>query len=149
MPINEEETSFYIPIDLPNEIKGKDKRQLLDDVGEYIVTAMLDYIGEAKTPVSGGKFKKTLSSEYAKREGKKLANLDLNGDMLNALTWKIASGGLEIGIFDEAQAIKSYNHNIGDTLPQRQFIPNDGQSLKKDIVQGIESIIGEYVDNME
>ena len=114
-----------------------------------MVNSILDYVGEAKSPVSGGKYKAKLSPEYAKEKGTTLANLDLNGDMLSSLEFvplsltkdKIV---LEVGIFDEDQAIKSYNHNKGDTLPQRQFIPDKGEKFKKDILNGLEDILNDY-----
>lgn len=153
MAITQDEVSydFFLPEDILEDL-SEDKRQaLIDEVGEYLLDSILDYVGEAKTPVKGGKFKATLNQAYADREkaGDNAANLDLNGDMLNALEIKAdyESGKITIGIFDEGQTPKAYNHNVGDTLPKRQFIPDEGQSFKPEILKGVRRIIQEYIDD--
>ncbi len=116
---------------------------------------MLDKIAEGISPVKGeGPFKK-LTKHYADEEhgGDRTAILDEHGDMLQALTYKIVGNKIEVGIFDKKEAPKSYGHNTGfrghPTLegkaPKRQFIPEDGQTLKDDIMRGIGDITDEYI----
>jgi hypothetical protein len=117
---------------------------------------MLDYIAEGASPVKGVKSFKKLSKKYADLEkmGDRLPNLDLEGDMLQSLTFKIVRGGLEVGIFDKEEAIKSFGHNTGfeghpyldGVGPKRQFIPDEDQSLKSDIEKGVLEIIDEFKD---
>jgi hypothetical protein len=148
--ITKEETSFIYDIPDLDKVPKSLRSELVNEVGDYLVQSILDYVGEAKSPVSGGKYKSKLNPNYAKamKGGDTLANLDLNGDMLNALTFKadISSGKITVGIFDEEQAIKSYNHNKGDTLPKRQFIPEEDQKLKSEIIRGVNRIISEYLE---
>lgn len=147
--IKKTETSFEIDLeDLLEDVPKSDRKKALRDVGEFLVEQVLDYIGQGKSPVSGvGDFKK-LNKAYAEKEkaGDRLANLDLNGSMLDALTFKVSGNKVIVGIFDEDQAIKSYNHNKGDTLPKRQFIPEKGQILKKDIRDNVDMIVEEYME---
>jgi hypothetical protein len=136
---------FEIPLeDVPESVR----EELVDEVGAYLVESILDYVGEAKSPVAGGKYKATLNQAYADREkaGDDTANLDLNGDMLQALTFEpdYENGTVKIGIFDSSQTPKAYNHNVGDTLPQRQFIPKEDELLKAEIIRGVKRIIEEY-----
>lgn len=147
MPINKEITTWVYDVPIPDGIKAGDKKEFLDKVGQYLVDSMLDKIGEGMSPVKGnGKFP-LLKKDYAEHEhgGERKPILDAHGDMLQALTYKIVGNSLEIGIFDSDQAIKSYNHNVGDTLPKRQFIPNEGETLKADIMRGIGDITDEYI----
>jgi hypothetical protein len=147
MPITKKETSFTYDIPIPDSITSSDKKKFLNQAGQYLVDSMLNSIADGISPVKGqGPFKK-LSKHYADEEkgGDRTSNMDDHGSMLNALTYKIVGNKLEIGIFDKDQAIKSYNHNVGDTLPKRQFIPNEGQSLLSDIMKGIGDITNEYI----
>jgi len=149
--ISKEETSFVFEIPNIDQVPSSLRGDLVNEVGDYLVQSILDYVGEAKSPVAGGKYKSTLSEAYANsmKNGDKLANLDLNGDMLNALTFKTnaATGKVTVGIFDNDQAIKSYNHNVGDTLPQRQFIPGEDQLLKAEIIRGVKRILQGYLED--
>jgi hypothetical protein len=150
MPISKEEVSFDYEIPNYDKVPEDRRSELLNEIGEYLVDSILDYVGEAKSPVSGGKYKSELNEKYAdaKKMGDRLANLDLNGDMLQALTFdpNEEDGVLSIGVFDDAQAIKLYNHNQGDTLPRRQVIPEDDQYLKAEIIRGVKRIIQEYIE---
>jgi len=149
--ISKEETSFVFEIPNIDQVPSSLRSDLVNEVGDYLVQSILDYVGEAKSPVAGGKYKSTLSEDYAKykKNGDELANLDLNGDMLNALTFKTnaSTGKVTVGIFDNDQAIKSYNHNKGDTLPKRQFIPDEDQLLKAEIIRGVKRIIQDYLED--
>ena len=56
------------------------------------------------------------------------------------ITFEETVDGIEVGIFedaDEIERLKAFNHNTGDTLPQRQFIPNDNQNFKKSIMNKV------------
>lgn len=149
--ISKEETSFIFEIPNIDQVPSNLRGDLVNEVGDYLVQSILDYVGEAKSPVAGGKYKSKLSDAYAKSQkmGDTLANLDLNGDMLNALTFKTNAytGKVTVGIFDDEQAIKSYNHNVGDTLPQRQFIPDEDQLLKAEIIRGVKRILEGYLED--
>ena len=133
-----------INLDLPETLPKSDRDEIKREVGEYVKTAILDYVGDGKSPVSGRAFKK-LSGEYAEREkgGRTLPNLELEGDMLNSLDFRVVEKGVEVGIFDSSQAPKAYNHNVGDTLPKRQFIPAARQSFVGEIEAGIKEIVNE------
>jgi hypothetical protein len=117
------------------------------EAGEVVIDGILDNLGSAKTPVSGGRYKSSLSSEYRERKGDGLgspiANLELTGAMLDSLTFQSKTGGIEVGIFDSSQAPKAYNHQRGDTLPTRQFLPESGQKFKRNIESELKSLIKE------
>lgn len=155
MPIKMNETSFTFDVPIPDNIIEGKKKEFLQKVGQYLVDSMLDKIAEGISPVAGvGEFKR-LTKHYADEEkgGDKTANMDEHGDMLNALTYKIVGNSLKIGIFDDKQAIKSYAHNTGfkghpfleGKAPKRQFIPDEDQKLKRDILSGIGDITDEYI----
>jgi hypothetical protein len=149
MPLGLDETTFELHLNL-EKIPELLQESALEDAGQFVIESILDYVGQGKSPVAGqGAFRK-LSAEYAEREkgGDTLANLDLSGSMLDALEYRVIGDKIVIGIFDGDLAKRSYNHNVGDTLPKRQFIPDDGNGdyLKAEIIRGIGSILSEYFD---
>lgn len=103
----------------------------------------------------GERWKNSLSKKYKKYKANfssdLTANMELHGDMLDALKYKTKGGVVEVGIFDYDQAQKADNHNKFSSaskttaLPKRQFIPNEeeGQTFKRDIIQEIERILEE------
>lgn len=143
--MSEDKVTWTLTLDELAGLPGEIKRAVLDEVGEYLVTSVLDYVSESRSPVSGGKFKAKLSKDYAEREGKDSANLDLTGSMLDSLTYRIRGNSVEVGVFDSDEAPKAYNHNVGDTLPQRQFIPLENQEFKGEIMAGIDEVIEEIL----
>ena len=138
----------------------KNKKAAIEEVGEFIRDSILDHVGEAKTPIDGGKNFSPLSESYkkikSKISGNTTANMELFGDMLDSLEYKTnaKTGELTIGIFDEDEAIKAYGHHTafkGHPNPEmrkrknrRQFIPNSGQRFNDEITRGIQRILDEY-----
>lgn len=139
--------------DLPRPKTKADRQAALEEIGEYVRTEILQYVGDGKSPVSGGAFKKSLSPEYKKIKDKissaDFANLELTGDMLDALEFRVEGNKIKIGVFDPTQIPKAYNHNVGDTLPQRQFIPEQGEKFKSPIEKGMREIAESFVDESD
>lgn len=135
-----------VNLDLPSTLPKSVADDIKKEVGDFVVTSILDYVGQGKSPVTGRSFKQ-LSEEYAddKKGGRREPNLDLEGDMLNSLKAELTPKGIEVGIFDGSQAPKAYNHCVGDTLPKRQFIPEPKQRFVGDIEKGIAEIVARGV----
>jgi hypothetical protein len=142
VPISQEQVTKEINLQLPSSLPDSVKEDIKKEVGDFVVTSILDYVGQGKSPVTGRGFKQ-LSKEYAedKKGGRREPNLDLEGDMLNSLKAETTPNGIEVGIFDSSQAPKAYNHNEGDTLPRRQFIPEAKQRFVGEIEKGINDIV--------
>jgi hypothetical protein len=142
MPISQDQVTKEVDLNLPSGLSSSVAKDIKEEVGDFIKVSILDYVGDGKSPVTGRPFK-ALNKGYAEEEkgGRRLANLDLNGDMLNALESKVTSDGVEVGIFDSGQSPKAFNHNQGDTLPRRQFIPEPKQKFVGDIERGINEIV--------
>lgn len=130
-----------------SQIPRANRSKVKKDIGEFIVTEILLSVSEQKSPVSGGKYKKGLSDDYAKLKGSNKADLELEGDLLDSLTFKNKDGGLEIGIFDKKQTGKADGHNqiheAHKTLPERRFIPSEKQNFKRNIMNGVKRIIND------
>ena len=145
-------------LEFSDELEGlsrAQRREVLDQIGELLVEQILDFVGGAKSPVSGNAFPK-LSLEYAKRKreeaGNTLANLDVTGDMLEALDYRIQGDKIEIGVFGD-QAPKADGHcNIsGDSsLPRRRFIPTEGETFDRAIRDLVKQTVNTYrIDNLD
>lgn len=146
-------------IDLSDDLEGlsrSQKRELMDQIGELLVEQVLSYVADVSTPVSGAAYKKTLSKEYKKFKleevGSDQPNLDLTGEMLNSLEYKVQGEKLELGIFGEdAPKADGHNNFSGKSkLPQRRFLPGEGQEFKSDIKRLVKETIETYkADNAE
>lgn len=134
-------------------IEVEDRKEVMDEIAEYLLSEMFDYLADGISPVTGQKFKK-LNDKYAEREklGDETPNLDLNGDMLRALEYEVQADKILLGILDdEDQAVKAYGHNTGfkghpfiKDGPVRKFIPDKRELFAPDIMAGIEEIIEDF-----
>jgi hypothetical protein len=141
-------------IDLKDELKGvprSDREELKERIGELLVEQTLESLADAKSPVDGAPYKSSLSKAYGEfkqdENGNRKANLDLTGDMISALDFKIEGDKIKIGIFDPMEAPKADGHNnfSGDSkLPARQFLPKKGEEYKSEIAQLIRDTIADY-----
>lgn len=132
-----------------SELKRGVKEEVKREIGNFVKESILDRVGDGKSPVSGGAWKRSLSPEYKKQKAKKssvtFANLELKGDMLDSLDFRPKKDAVEVGIYgDTLQDKKAYNHNTGDTLPTRRFIPRPGEKFKRDIESEIRGIVKQY-----
>lgn len=137
-----------------DELDSKEKKELMDEIGEYLKFTMLDFIGDRKSPVDGDEFEK-LSPKYAKKVGHKYSDLQYEGDMLDALDYKTKRGGeIQVGFFDKLQSAKAYGHTTGmeghpwleGVTPKRKIIPIEGETFDEEIMTGIEQLIQEFID---
>lgn len=149
MPITQDEVSKEIKLNIPDDVPEKLAEDIKKEVGDFIIESILSSVADSVSPVDGGKFEKKLSKAYAEETGKTFANLDLNGDMLNSLVSRVTDKGVEVGIFDSSQTPKAFNHNTGDTLPQRQFIPSARQKFDADIMAGVNEIVQSRVSDFK
>lgn len=126
-------------------------------VREFVLDKVLQYIAEGKSPVSGeGNFrglKKSYKKVKEEVSGSTDPNLELYGDMLDALDIKINGNKLILLVSDSSQKGKSEGHNQFETdgppgLVKRRFIPNeeDDQRFKKDIENGIRETLMDYAE---
>lgn len=139
---------------LRKKIKDEDLVSLYEEISDYILDGALSKIGSGNSPIKYGQWKRSLSPEY-KKEKKKwssslYANMELHGDMLDALEIKRkGKTKLEYGVFDPDEAPKADGHNNHSglsKLPKREFIPKQGGSFKRDILNGVKNIIEDYAD---
>jgi hypothetical protein len=140
---------------LPEWLDTGDREELNKEIGDYIVTSMLDVLGDGDSPVAGAGHFHKLSKEYADEEkgGDTNPNMELNGDMLSALTFEADAYSVKVGFWDDTEAAKAYGHTTGfkghPTLegkaPQRKIIPDAKENFISDIQDGIDAIIEEFL----
>lgn len=127
--------------------------EALDRVAELVQTSVLEYVGDAKSPVKGGPWKRTLSPAYKKIKGEEssstVANLELTGDMLDALE-VVRKRGTKLSLQiegEEAPKADGHNNHSGDSsLPERRFIPKGRETLRDNIWRDVKRILQEYED---
>lgn len=140
-----------VGIDPPK--KRADRNAALDDISAFVVDEVLSRVSEQMSPVQGhGRFPK-LSKGYAARKeaaGRPpVPDLELSSDMLSALEVKRTRAGtliLQIVGEEGDKADGHCNHSGDSSLPLRRFIPAEGETFKRDILEGIARIADEYGD---
>lgn len=149
MPINKNEVSYTYDLDdLLKDVPEEDREDAAYDAGEAALSAVKSYMEGSRSPVKGeGKFK-ALSKEYKKKKrkvaGNEKANLKLFGDLDESLEVDADDNSFTISVQGNENILKSYNHNVGDTLPKRQFLPNEGETFKRNVVAKIKEQIAKY-----
>lgn len=82
------------------------------------------------------------SKEYAKSKGVSRNSVDLvlEGDMLNSFQESIVSKNvIKIKVEEGVNTLKSYNHNVGDTLPKRTYFGFKSQEDIDDVLSIVDS----------
>jgi hypothetical protein len=138
-----------LTLDLSKVPKDQRKR-VKEEIGEFVSNEVLRYLQTGNSPVSKrGRFK-SLNKNYADEEkgGNRTANLELDGDMLDAFGSKNTKDGIEVGIIRRqvTQSPKADGHNnlSGESkLPTRRFVPSEEESFKQPIMNGVKRIIKE------
>lgn len=130
---------------------AEDRRRALEEAAEIVKTRVLEYVQEARSPVSGGKWKRSLSKEYRDRKledgGSGVADMELSGSMLNALEVVLKRGNklsLEITGAEAPKADGHNNHSGRSELPERVFIPRKNETFKRDIWADVRDTLREY-----
>jgi hypothetical protein len=139
--------------ELDLEIPRSHRREAMEAAANYIREAMLDYIGEGKSPVSGGKWVRSLTKEYAKLKSEEssagFANLELSGDLLDSLIVESTTNSITIDVPSDQEG-KAEGHLTGvygdhsKSIRPRQFMPQPGETFKRDILQGLKEILSEF-----
>ena len=152
MPIKKDDVSFTY--DVSKHLKGvpeEDREDAALDAGEAALEKISEYMEKQRSPVKGERGFPKLSKEYAAfkqvKVGNKNPNLRLTGNMLESLDVEADEESFTISVAGGRQEVeKAYNHNIGDTLPKRQFLPDDKkkQQFKGDVVKSIKEAINRY-----
>lgn len=153
----------FDPFEMANVDKPtsrRDRAEALKEIAEYVKTEMLQHYGEATSPASGGRWKASLSPAYEKIKedisGSNEANMELYGDMLDALEVRIDGNRIKVGWFSGEQAAKAYGHQTGyeghPTIkrgPVRQLVPEEGGKFKSPIVRGMKEIAEAFLEDEE
>lgn len=130
-------------------LNKSERKEVLDEIGNYLKVAILDLVGDSVSPVSG-------SPDFRNKKNGDPSILDDEGDLLDALDFKINKSAttIDIGFFDRLEAAKAYGHAtrmeghpwLENKVPRRQIIPLEDQSFKREISSGIKEIIQEWID---
>lgn len=137
------------------EVPRSKRKEALEAAAELLKVEMLDYIGAGKSPVSGGKWVRSLTPAYAERKAEQssagFANLELTGDMLDSLTVEASGSSLVIDV-GEDQRDKATGHLTGiygehsKRERPRMFMPQGNQTFKRDILRKLRDVLAEFED---
>jgi hypothetical protein len=69
--------------------------------------------------------------------------------MRSVLEWESVNGGIKVGIFGNGETEKAFNHNVGDTVPARRFIPFKDEEFKPAINKKIKRLVLDAIEDQE
>ncbi len=117
-------------------------------VADFVLSAVIASIDASQSPVGGGNWKRALTKEYARLKGSGIANLQLTGELLNALDVIQKKGNTLSLQVAGTQAGKADGNNRGTygklrtrLSRAREFIPRGSKTLKKDIWDEVRTIL--------
>jgi hypothetical protein len=141
-----------------SDLTAAQKDEIKERVGEALYDLVLQDASNQMSSVTGRKWK-SLSKDYKEYKSEvadPIANLELTGDMLDALEYLPYRDGIEFGFFDFDQAQKADNHNKFSAaskktpLPPRRSIPKKDESFRagilKELIEIAEDIKSEIQD---
>ena len=129
--VNKVEIDFNKDIE---KVPKSKRKSLLNIIADTIVSGIESETSKQTSPIvnkkgsDGRKFEK-LSPEYATAKrllvGNKKADLELSSSMKSSIKTEVKPrlGKIIVKITDKDEKKKSFNHNTGDTLPERKFLP--------------------------
>jgi hypothetical protein len=164
MPIRKTKVSYTLNLrEKLKDIKPEKREKAKEEIAKVVLqTIKNDSLGSISS-VDGKGFK-PLSKNYEdfkKSQGKgSAANLRLKGSLMKSLNASISGNKITWGhIGAEAkEKKKSFNHNVGDSLPRRAYLPDDGDgevnysdadgrrrdTFRKGILEKIEKVLDKY-----
>jgi len=100
----------------------------MEQIGQDLIDIIVDRTRDGKD-IDGKTFKNKYDDDYVASDefkafgkSKNDVNMTLEGNMLADIqVLEITDRDIIIGHEDETETAKSYNHNVGDTLPKRAF----------------------------
>lgn len=137
-----------------NKLSQSTKKEISKEISEFIIDRILEDTSNRRSSVTGQLWK-GLSPDYKAKKEKiapGVANLELHGDMLDALKSRNSHEGSEIGIFIRKQAEKADGHTHAkefgiSKLPTRKFMPTKNEKLRSGILKDVVKIAKELVDS--
>ncbi len=146
-----DKTAISLEITKGLKIPDRLKEQIKSDVGDYLVESVLKNLSSGKGSVDGEDWP-ALSPKYKEKKIADglpgIANMEFEGDMLDALEYKNTDDGIELGFFGK-QAWKADGHlhfsseSDKATAPQRRFLPGEGEEFVSNIQKGAEAIVND------
>lgn len=146
------ETSVSLELDEIDMLPARLKAKATKAVGDVLVEQILLSVAAKKSPIAGrGAFEALTSKDYrAKKKsevGNQMANLELSGKMLDALSWEKAENGIKIGVFGDAAPRADGHNNLSgkSQIPERRFLPGEGEQFKKQIQQITQKALAQVI----
>jgi hypothetical protein len=141
--------------ELELDIPRSKRREALETAASFLKEAVLEYIGDAKSPVAGGKWIRRLEPSYREKKieesGVDFANLELTGDLLDSLDVDVNKGKVIFDVSEDEYRVAEghisgiYGENSKKVKP-RQFLPQGKETFKKSILEDLKALLQEYED---
>lgn len=136
------------------KIKRNRQKAARQAVARFVRSQVLDHMENSESPVSGGRWKKSLSEKYSKKVGKEVADLWESGALRSALNVVEKKGNTLSLQVSGSQAGKADGNNRGtygkssrsNLKNAREFIPRGNKTLNQEIREGIKEVLRRFKD---
>ena len=148
MGISLDEFSYRMPLDLDG-IPSAKRKKAKEEVRKYIMKQIERDTRSTISPVTGEAYEK-LTKAYRERKIKMGAgdkpNLHLHNKMIRSIKDSNTTDGVKFEIRSRKVIPRAYNHNTGDTIPERSFMPDEdlNQDFRPEIVEKVDKILNKY-----
>lgn len=144
-------TVKFKPDAIRNAIAELKSARVQSEIGETVISEMKKSLKVGVSPVKGERRLEPYvnpKSYPGKLKPRSPVNLELSGDMLDALDYKVSDGRVTVGIFDGKEAVKARAHNDGEgNMPRRHFMPTDkGDELNVTISQKVRDLFAKIMN---
>lgn len=150
MPITPQKFSYNLDLtDELSDVPRSKHKMLKKRVGKLILKEIESTTRKQRSPVDGESYPR-LSPKYKikKRKAGKgtKADLHLNNKMIRSIKEHNTREGVKFEITKKKEIPKAFNHNIGDTVPQRQIMPDEelSETFSPRIMRKVEDIIAKH-----
>ena len=125
---------------------SEEKSIIQSRVAKLLDDSVASFLDSSSSPVKKGKFKPFKAEGGASQlfeTGALRGSIVSEPQGLSFVKFGIPTNA------EKVQRLKSFNHNVGDTLPVRQFVPRDNETFKQPILTGIKRIIEDVLSGRE
>lgn len=106
--------------------------------GQILVEETNAHLDRSESPVKNGKFKEE------KADGEKSTLFEFGFMRENIIHRPDPDDAVLVGVFEDApevERLKIFNHNTGDTVPQRRAVPSPNQKYRPEVMEKVNASI--------
>lgn len=141
-------TASEVKKKIPNKILNEAGKEMIAEVKNLVSKGISPIMGEGKFPAYRGTYRDRIKKGQIKGKSLRPVNLNLKGDFLDSLEYKIlADKTVSIGFYDSLSKKKEQGHREGaNGQAVRPIIPLEDETYKKQIMDIYKEKVISYIN---